>query len=481
VGVHWFFTTGKPPEGEQSFSPDQAVWKAWAFSGSTLRTGFHPASPLSKGYRKYEYMRENRSMMRKNSSMERLPGSQSSIELASRPTGIPDFTRPLSRSQSVREIPSPATGRAENAVTDFTRPLSRSQSVNELASHPPEEASRSTNDFLRPRLRSRSLEQAASQPIGSESHPELSLPSGDEVIQRHTEPESQQPSLVVVSDRISSADDFASASIPKLLEGLGISPGDEDYAVNRALAQGIADDLTKMEELKKSIIEASQSLAAASNLKWYNRMYSPPVYRVDRQVDIWRSDLQIAELDSRLVELGSRLSSNMFQTLTKMFRKLSIEGHKKAIRSNDWLAGRLVNPPAKLALALGIAAVGSISSSVIANEVLVSAVVSNILATGVETRLFEKVSFPLNVISNGVQWTGMNTGAFLLQKRVIEKHNDASHRNETIRQGRNFTTDEFAGLLADPFGNTTIERILAGRLDELTKSGTITIEWTHNV
>ncbi|GHO97945.1 hypothetical protein KSF_079930 [Reticulibacter mediterranei] len=190
--------------------------------------------------------------------------------------------------------------------------------------------------------------------------------------------------------------------------------------------------------------------------------------------------MQIAKLDSKISSL-KELAETQEMFLRKAWtdgHRVLIEGHKMAVRFNDWLAGMLVNPGAKVALALGIAAVGSIPSSVIADRVLASAVISNIIATGFETFLFDKVSFPLNVITNGVQWTGWNTGSYEVQEAIEKMH--SSHGNETIGQGHNFTTDAFARILTDQFGNlmvgdSTFDRLLAGRLDELTEFGPITI------
>jgi hypothetical protein len=391
----------------------------------------HPASPLSKGAEKYEHIRGNRSMMRKDSSVERLPRSRSLTELASRPTGASDIT------------------------TDFHRLPSRA----------------------------RSLEEPASRPI---AHEIQSLHSEGEGIQR-TEPESQRTGLAVVSDRVSSAPPIP-GDIQSLLERLNIAPGGEGgkYAINVERAKKIKDNLRRMEKLREEIGEVSQALAADSELKWYQRQWSPPDYRISMQMSKWASNMQIEGLNSKIASIMNEALSKRYETFMHEYvykgwtewRKALIEGHKKAIRLNDWLAEGMVSRKAKVALALGIAAVGSIPSSVIADRVLASSVISNIIATGFETFLFDKVSFPLNVITNGVQWTGWNTGSYEVQL-AIEKA-QGGHSDETIGQGHNFTTDAFSRILTDQFGNLTVgdstfDKLLAGRLDDLAKQGPITI------
>jgi hypothetical protein len=415
-------------------------------------------------------------------------GSQSTGDARDNTTGLYH----LSGSRSVRELGSQSTGDARDNTTGLYH-LPGSRSVRELGSRPTSVVEKSKIiDFHRPSSRSQSVRELASQPTGEASQQrDLPIQSSDvEEIERRPESASERSSIVVVSDRGSLANQLVSDDIQKLLTRLNIVPGGEDgeyYTRNLERAQSIKDNLRKIEEIKGLIETLKDGLVDDSRLGFLSRMYSPPGYRIGEQTSVWESDLQIEKLDSRIVSLkalAAERSTFLGKALTEGHATL-IEGHKKAIRFNDWLAGTLVNPLAMVALALGIAAVGSISSSVIADRVLISAVISNILATAVEVWLFAEVGFPGSAIANGIQWTGMNSGAYLVQK-AIENHEQGSYNNSTIHLSHNFTASEFGGLLAEPFGNltignSTIDKLLMGRLDELTEYGPITIKLTENV
>jgi hypothetical protein len=275
-----------------------------------------------------------------------------------------------------------------------------------------------------------------------------------------------------VSDRAPSILESTPGDIQKLLKQLNIVPGDEDgrYRTNVERAKLINTSLEEIDRLKKEIEEARQGLVDDSDLSLRSKLWSPAGYRVDKQKGKWESDLEIKGLNSKISSL-KELAETQEMFLRKAWtegHKVLIEGQKVTIWFNDKLAGLLVNPGAKVTLALTIALVGSIPSWVIANRPLWSTGVSNGIATGVESLLLDKFRYPSNLVFNGVQWTGWNTGFYEVQLAT-------EHKNETTGQDHNFTTDAFASLLADPFVNTTIKNMLLGRLDELTESGPITI------